>query len=145
MVVRKMEMKDTQKVYQLSRESFSEPWALAAIEKEMTNPVASYFVAEMDGEVIGFGGMWHVLDEGEIINIAVQKSYHRQGIGKLILNQLVAEARKRELVAIHLEVRASNEAAKRLYLKHGFNSIARRKAYYHNPTEDAVIMTCELK
>lgn len=138
-------MKDTQKVYQLSRESFSEPWALSAIEKEITNPVASYFVVECEGEVIGFGGMWHVLDEGEIINIAVHKSYHRKGIGSLILNQLLAEARRRDLVVMHLEVRASNEAAKRLYLKQGFNYIATRKAYYHNPTEDALIMSCELK
>lgn len=145
MVVRRMEMKDVQKVYQLSRESFSEPWALSAIEKEMTNPVASYFVAEVEGEVIGFGGMWHVLDEGEIINIAVHKAYHRQGIGKLILNQLISEARRRKLVVIHLEVRASNEAAKVLYHKQGFNCTATRKAYYHNPTEDALIMSCELK
>ena len=145
MVVRKMEMKDTQKVYQLSRESFSEPWALSAIEKEITNPVASYFVVESEGEVIGFGGMWHVLDEGEIINIAVDKAYHRQGIGKLILNRLISEAKERKLVVMHLEVRAGNEAAKMLYLKQGFNYIATRKAYYHNPTEDALIMSYELK
>lgn len=138
-------MKDTQKVYQLSKQSFSEPWALSAIEKEITNPVASYVVVEYEGEVIGFGGMWHVLDEGEIINIAVHKSYHRKGIGSLILNQLISEARTRKLVVIHLEVRASNEAAKRLYLKQGFNYIAIRKSYYHNPTEDALIMSCELK
>lgn len=139
-----MEMKDTQKVYQLSKESFSEPWVLSAIEKEITNPVASYFVVEYEGEVIGFGGMWHVLDEGEIINIAVHKSYHRKGIGSLILNQLICEARARNLVVMHLEVRASNEAAKMLYLKQGFNYIATRKSYYHNPTEDALIMSCEL-
>lgn len=145
MVVRKMELKDAQKVYKLSQESFSEPWALTAIEKEMTNPVASYFVAESEGEVIGFGGMWHVLDEGEIINIAVHQSYHRQGIGKLILSQLMAEARKRGLVVMHLEVRASNEAAKMLYLEQGFECIATRKAYYHHPTEDALIMICKLK
>ncbi len=144
MVVRKMEIKDAQKVYQLSKENFSEPWSLVAIEKEMTNPVASYFVVEAEGEVIGFGGMWHVLDEGEIINIAVEKSYQRQGIGKLILNKLIAEARKRELVVMHLEVRVSNEAAKILYLKQGFNCIANRKGYYHNPTEDALIMSYEL-
>ena len=143
MVVRKMEMKDAQRVYQLSKESFSEPWSLSAIEKEMINPVASYFVVEREGEVIGFGGMWHVLDEGEIINIAVQKPYQGQGVGKLILNQLLSEARKKELGVMHLEVREGNEAAKMLYLKAGFTCIATRKAYYHNPTEDALIMRCE--
>lgn len=144
MVIRRMEMKDAQSVYKLSRENFSESWALSAIEKEVTNPVASYFVAEFEGEVIGFGGMWHVLDEGEIMNIAVHKAYHRQGVGQLILQEIIAEAKRRKLVVIHLEVRISNEAAKRLYLKQGFNSITIRKAYYHNPTEDALIMSYEV-
>ena len=139
-----MQVEDAQKVYQLSKKSFSEPWSLVAIEKEMANPVASYFVVETEGEVIGFGGMWHILDEGEIINIAVEKSYQKQGIGRLILNQLIAEAIKRELVVIHLEVRASNEAAKTLYLNQGFYCIATRKDYYHSPTEDALIMRYEL-
>lgn len=144
MVVRKMEVEDIQRVYQLSCESFSEPWSLASIEKEMINPVASYFVAEEEGQVIGFGGMWHVIDEGEIINIAVHKAYQRQGIGRVILNQLMSVARERHLVVMHLEVRASNEAARRLYLNQGFQCIATRKAYYHEPTEDALIMECRL-
>lgn len=144
MVVRKMKVDDIQRVYELSCESFSEPWSLDSIEKEMINPVASYFVAEKENQIVGFGGMWHVIDEGEIINIAVHRSYQRQGIGKAILNQLMSEARERKLVVIHLEVRASNEAARMLYLNKGFHCIATRKAYYHEPTEDALIMECRL-
>lgn len=144
MLIRKMEVKDIQKVYELSCDSFSEPWALSSIEKEITNPVASYFVAESEGKVVGFGGMWHVLDEGEIMNIAVHKSYHRQGIGQLILKELIAEAKRKKLVVVHLEVRAGNEPAKELYMKQGFCLITIRKAYYHNPTEDALIMKYEL-
>lgn len=136
-------MKDTQRVYEISRINFSEPWALSAIEKEMTNAVASYFVAESEGKVIGYGGMWHVLDEGEIMNIAVHPSYHRQGIGQLILKELLAEAERRKLRVMYLEVRMSNEAAKKLYSKQGFQYVAVREAYYHNPTEDALIMNYE--
>ena len=144
MLIRRMEEKDIQKVYELSCESFSEPWALSSIEKEVTNPVASYFVAESEGKVVGFGGMWHVLDEGEIMNIAVHKSYHRQGIGQLILKELIAEAKRKQLAVIHLEVRAGNEPAKELYMKQGFHLLTIRKAYYHHPTEDALIMKYEV-
>ena len=141
MLIRKMEMKDTEQVYEISKLNFSEPWALSAIEKEVTNPVASYFVAEFKGEVIGYGGMWHVLDEGEIMNIAIHPSYQRQGIGQLILKELLLEAKRRKLIAMFLEVRVSNEAAKKLYAKQGFQNIDLRKAYYHHPTEDALIMS----
>lgn len=144
MLVRKMNQEDVESVYQLSCESFSEPWSLESIAKETENPVAIYKVAEEAGKIIGFGGMWQVMDEGEIINIAVQKTYQKQGIGQMILEQLIEEAKSRKIVMIHLEVRKSNETAQHLYQKLGFSSIATRKAYYHEPTEDAIIMQCSL-
>lgn len=140
MVVRKMELSDVEAIYQLSCENFSEPWSSISIEKEVSNPVATYFVADLKGEVVGFGGIWHVLDEGEIINIAVAKKYQRTGIGSILLNQMMACAKNKKLGVIHLEVRASNEGAQHLYKAQGFKQIAIRKAYYHNPNEDAIIM-----
>lgn len=140
MVVRRMELSDVEAVYQLSCENFSEPWSFTSIEKEVSNSVATYFVADLKGEIVGFGGIWHVLDEGEIINIAVAKKYQRTGIGRTLLNQMMTCAQKKKLSVIHLEVRASNEGAKCLYTAQGFKQIAIRKAYYHNPSEDAIIM-----
>lgn len=139
-----MRLEDSEAVYALSKQCFSEPWSLEAIEKEVTNPVASYFVVGEANNLIGYGGLWYVLDEGDIINIAVAPRMRRQGIGNLILEALLDEARKHKLVVLHLEVRESNQAAIELYKKHGFNQIAIRKGYYHSPLEDAVIMECWL-
>lgn len=139
-----MHKEDAEAVYRLSCESFSEPWSLESISKETENPVAIYMIAEEEEKIVGFGGMWQVIDEGEIINIAVQKAYQRQGIGKLILEKLMEEAKNRNITIMHLEVRKSNAAAQHLYEKFGFNAIAIRKAYYHEPTEDAVIMQWSL-
>ena len=140
MVIRRMTLEDVQGVYEISESSFSESWTLESIQKETRNPVASYFVAERDGNVVGYGGLWHVLDEGEVINIAVNKPFRRQNIGEKLLQALFKEAGAYNLSVIHLEVRESNTPARRLYEKFGFKEIAKRKGYYHQPTEDAVIM-----
>lgn len=144
MNVRKMTLEDSEAVYALSKQCFSEPWSLESIQKEVVNPVASYFVMEETNGLMGYGGLWHILDEGDIINIAVTPDKRRRGVGNLILEALLNEARKRKLVILHLEVRESNQAALELYKKHGFNQIAFRKGYYHHPLEDAVIMECLL-
>ena len=144
MVVRKMTRDDVNAVYELSVACFSEPWSLDSIKQEVENPVASYFVAEQDGKIVGYSGLWHVLDEGEIINIAVSKQVRRQGIGALLLDKLLEEARQYALTVIRLEVRKSNEAAQSLYERYGFKAIAVRKGYYHKPLEDAVIMSYKI-
>lgn len=144
MVVRQMTSEDVEAVYALSEACFSEHWSLESIQKEISNPVASYFVAEIDEEIVGYGGLWHVLDEGDIINIAVNSQYRRRGIGQAILKRLFEEAHEKALVILHLEVRQSNEAAIKLYQQNGFKEIAVRKGYYHHPLEDALIMDCLL-
>ncbi len=140
MLIRKMTLEDVQSVYEISAACFSEPWSLESIKQEVSNPVASYFVAEQEGEIVGYSGLWHVLDEGEIINIAVKEQARRQGVGKLLLESLLEEASAYQLCVIHLEVRQSNEVAQALYADFGFKTIAVRKNYYHKPLEDAVIM-----
>jgi len=142
MVVRKMTLEDIEAVYELSTACFSEPWSLESIKKELENTVASYFVAEKEHQIVGYIGLWHVMDEGEVINIAVSHTVRRQGIGEALLKQLLETAKEKVLEVIHLEVRQSNEAALKLYEKHGFKAIATRKGYYHKPLEDAVIMEC---
>lgn len=140
MLVRKMTLEDVEAVYTISTKCFSEPWSLESIKQEVNNAVASYFVAEEEHAIVGYAGLWHVLDEGEVINIAVCEEVRRQGIGEALLKKLLEEAKARKITVIHLEVRASNKGARSLYEKYGFNAIALRKGYYHKPLEDAVIM-----
>ena len=140
MHIRRMTLEDVESVYALSKECFSEPWSLESIKQEVNNAVASYFVAEQENVIVGYVGLWHVLDEGEVINIAVSTQVRRQGIGEALMQQLFEEAKKYLLTIIHLEVRKSNTAARRLYEKYGFKEIAVRKGYYHHPLEDAIIM-----
>lgn len=135
-----MTLQDVSRVYQISYECFSEPWSLESIEKEVDNSVAEYLVAECSEGVIGYAGLWHVLDEGEIINIAVDPKRRRNKVGEQLVNELIKKAKNYALEVIHLEVRESNSAALALYKKFGFYEIAKRKNYYHKPTEDAIIM-----
>ena len=104
------------------------------------------FLVALDGErVIGYVGMMNVLDEGYISNVAVMESYRRQKIGDMLISELVKRANDLELALVTLEVRASNEPAKALYAKHGFEVVGIRKGYYTKPKEDAVLMTVYLK
>lgn len=135
---------DVLAVYQLSSICFTMPWSKAAIEKEMDNPVATYFVAEQDQEIIGYSGLWLMADEAEVINIAVSPKYQGKGVGSQLLEALLSMAKSLNTIQVFLEVRVSNEAALALYKKHGFNELGRRKNYYHEPTEDAINMGCQL-
>ncbi len=135
-----MTIEDVKAIYDLSKACFSIPWSFEALTKELSNPLAEYQIAEIDGQIIGYGGLWCVMDEGEITNIAVDGDYRRQGIGEAILEALLQIAKQKRLTIVHLEVRVSNVAAKGLYEKFGFHQIAIRKNYYQQPIEDAIIM-----
>ncbi len=139
-----MQVCDVERVHHISCECFSTPWSLDSISREIINPVAYYLVAEVDHMVVGYGGMWCVLNEAEIINIAVSKAYQRKKVGAMLLKQLMLQAKQQEVSTITLEVRQSNTAARKLYKSQGFVEIARRKSYYKLPTEDAIIMQCIL-
>lgn len=140
MNIRRMTAEDLSAVYAIELESFSEPWSLESLTKELENHLAYYIVAEEQDEIIGYAGMWGILDEGEITNIAVKSKNRGAGIGSLILEALLNYAKEKALSRITLEVRAGNEKAKKLYHRHHFECIACRKNYYHKPTEDALIM-----
>lgn len=135
-----MTIEDVKAIYDLSKACFSIPWSFEALTKELSNPLAEYQIAEIDGRIIGYGGLWCVMDEGEITNIAVDGDYRRQGIGEALLEALLQIAKQKRLTIVHLEVRVSNVAAKGLYEKFGFHQIAIRKNYYQQPIEDAIIM-----
>lgn len=129
-------------IAELERLCFSKPWSEQMLADELDNPLASYIVAVGDNDqVLGYAGLTVVAGEGYIDNIAVRKEYRLQGIAQALLEVFLRFGAAHQLAFLTLEVRASNEPAKRLYLKHGFEQVGRRKNYYDQPTEDAILMT----
>lgn len=121
--------------------TFSIPWTRKDFEREMTeNNLAIYYVAVADGKIVGYAGMWHVITEGHITNVAVLEDYRKQGIGDALMEQLEQVALEKEMIGITLEVRISNAPAQHLYHKHGYRAEGLRKNYYPDTHEGAVIM-----
>ncbi|HEY8350680.1 MAG TPA: ribosomal protein S18-alanine N-acetyltransferase [Clostridia bacterium] len=121
--------------------SFKIPWSRQSITDEfLHNEKAVYFCALIKGRAVGYAGMWQVCDEGHITNIAVHPEFRRSGIGSALMEALIAEADRRGLAALTLEVRKSNHSARSMYEKYGFKDGGMRKAYYADNNEDAIIM-----
>ena len=130
-------------VHKVETECFAVPWSRRAFEQELEKGFQTVYVTAIDVEtrgIVGYGGMWHVVNEGYITNIAVHPDRRKQGIAQRILDYLVQAATEREMIGLTLEVRISNEAAQRLYTKNGFKPEGIRKNYYAEFNEDAVIM-----
>lgn len=125
----------------LERACFSRPWSEDSLRGELWNEAAVIIVAEgEDGTVLGYAGLQTVLDEGYINNVAVDKKFRRQGVADELISAFVRFGQAK-LAFLTLEVRASNAPAIALYAKHGFGEVGRRKNYYEDPREDAVLMT----
>lgn len=127
-------------IMEIEKDSFAIPWSRAAVEKELSNNLAIYAVVKENDKVVGYGGMWHVVNEGHITNIAVHKDYRRKGIGNIIVNKLIEIAEEKEMIGLTLEVRKSNLPALELYRKNGFKLEGIRPEYYEDNKEDAYIM-----
>lgn len=138
--------KDINGVFNISNSCFSMPWSMESIKGELNNPLAKYIVArdEDSNSVVGFVGVWIVVGEGSITNIAVHPDYRKQGIGGKLLDFLINLCNDLDCSLINLEVRASNYAAQGLYKKYGFVVDGLRKGYYEDNKEDAILMTKHL-
>ena len=140
-VIRQAALQDAQQMAELDQICFSIPWSLESFIQELSaNEKAMYFVAEADGQIAGYAGLWQILDEGHITNVAVAPKFRRQGLATAILDAFLAEGRARGIRAFTLEVRASNTAAQELYRKFGFQSAGQRPGYYEDNKEAAMIM-----
>ena len=129
-------------VAELERQNFSEPWPEIAVRSELTNKLALWLVAVEDGVVAGYVGSQTVLQEADMMNIAVADSHRRRGIARMLVEELI---RQLDAYQLTLEVRASNAPAIALYEKLGFTQVGLRKNYYHKPKEDALILRKEWK
>ena len=137
---------DVPLIAKLESVAFSDPWSEASFESVMDEPAAYVAVARGATErILGYVVAWFAADEGEIANLAVREPTRRQGIGASLLDAALDEGRRRGAKNMYLEVRESNEAARRLYASRGFEEVGRRRGYYKRPVEDAIVLRLEIK
>lgn len=144
MKVRKMTASDIFTVAAMEQRMFSDPWSVESFRSALKASNQFFIVAEQDDRIVGFAGMLCVLDEGQILDIAVDESYRRQGIACEMLRELMTYGIMHGLSLYTLEVRESNAPAIKLYRANGFSAVGRRKDYYTKPTEDAVLMEIDM-
>ena len=141
LIIRQAEEKDIKPMAEMDLLCFSSPWSEVSFEKEICeNHLALYIVAEIGERVVGYAGLWCIVDEGHITNVAVHPDYRRSGIGEALLTILLDHTIKNGINSHTLEVRASNKPAICLYEKFGFEASGLRKNYYEDNGEDAIIM-----
>ena len=138
--IEKMSREHLSEVASIEEMSFSLPWSLESLELMLTEQ-ASALVALEDGRVLGYVGMMCVLDEGQIINVAVHPDARRRGVGRRLMEAAQAYAKERGIVFLSLEVRESNIAARSLYSSLGWEEQGIRKGFYSHPVENACVMT----
>ena len=144
-----MHVDDIEQVMPIENASFPAPWPASAYRYELTrNKLSSYLVLQnkeppllRPGPILAYGGFWVILDEGHISTIAVHPDWRGRGLGEWMLVALIDAAILRGAEELTLEVRVSNHIAQGLYRKYAFAEVGRRKRYYHDNNEDALIMT----
>ena len=139
-IIEEMTSSHIDAVCEIENDSFPIPWSKKSFYDELANKNAYYFTAQVDGKTAGYCGLWHIVNEGHITNIAVARDYRRNGIGRALVRKMLEFARKKEMIGLTLEVNINNLSAQRLYLSFGFKPEGIRKNYYADTKEDAVIM-----
>lgn len=143
MILNEMKPEHVAQVAALEKICFSDPWSERSVASELENELAYWLVA-LEGETVaGYIGSQTVMEETDMMNVAVHPDFRRKGIAEALVDGLVAALKEKGSRCLTLEVRASNEPAKKLYEKLGFAQIGRRPKYYRNPREDALILRKE--
>ena len=139
---KKMDIQDLEEIKDVLLSDFDDFWSYEVLREELLSDSSLYIVAKKQNEIIGFAGIKIIIDEADIMNIVVKKSYRNNGIGSLLLENLILISNKKNLNFINLEVDCKNTIAINLYKKLGFEEISLRKNYYKN--NDAMIMKKKL-
>ena len=116
------------------------PWSREAFWREAQNELATYIVGELDGRIIAYAGAWVSFNQAEVMSVAVEPEFRGQGFGTILFGELIKAVKARGAKSITLEVRPSNTVAIKLYESFGLRSVGRRKGYYIDNGEDALIM-----
>lgn len=145
MIITQMEERHVPQIAALEKRFFSAPWDEKSVQSELSNDL-SYWLVAMDGDIVtGYVGSQTVLGESDMMNLAVHPDYQRQGIGEALVLALMEGLKAQGSHCLTLEVRASNDPAKHLYEKLGFQVVGRRRNYYRSPREDADILRKEFE
>ena len=140
-IIRQATAEDADDIYEIENLCFPDPWSMDALVYELSdNPRAFYIVAELNGQVVGYAGLWWIDDEGNITNVAVKPGFRNRRIGEGIIGVMIDFTSQEGIVHHTLEVRKSNTPAINLYKQFGFRTEGVRKKYYLNNGEDALIM-----
>ena len=143
-IIRPMTAGDLDAVTEIEAATFARPWSRESFQQELERNVAArYLVAEKEGSVIGYAGAWIILDESHITNIAVTEAERGKGIGRNLTGQLLQYLSNLGAAYATLEVRESNIRAQNLYRSLGFIQVGKRKKYYEDNQEDALLMVCD--
>ena len=137
---RRMLASDADEIAAIEEMTFAMPWSRKDFWAEAVNENAIYIVGTVDNKVIAYAGVWISFEEAQVTNVAVHPDHRDQGIGTKLFARLIEEVKTRGVTAITLEVRPSNKAAIKLYENFGLKSVGRRKGYYLDNGEDALIM-----
>lgn len=143
-VIDDMKVEDLPEIVGIETASFKTPWSETLFYNEIFKTIAVSRVAKIDGRVVGYLCANIIIDEGHILNLAVHPQYRGLGIGSLLIKEMIGLTRDRNCRSVFLEVRVSNEQAKKMYEKFGFSLLGTRKNYYISPVEDAVVMVLRL-
>ncbi len=128
-------------IVRIEREVFPDPWSEGMLCAELDNTLSRWFVLEQAGRVLGYVAAMNICGEVHVTNVAVVPECRRQGCARLLLSQAVAAAKKDKALCLTLEVRESNAPAIALYRSFGFQPVGLRPRYYHEPEENALLMT----
>lgn len=142
--IRPLELKDLEEVLLIEECSFRPPWSRSTFLSELEEENRYYVVAEEGGKIVGYAGIYYFFEDGYITTMAVAPAWRRKGIGKRLLYHQIEKAKELGLKKLWLEVRESNRVAQEMYRKFGFKMVARRRKYYVQPLEDAIIMCLKL-
>lgn len=141
LIIRKAEEKDIKEIAKLETVCFRDPWSEESVRYDaVENKLSFYIVAEIGGQVAGYIGVWKILNEGHITNVAVAPEHRRKHVASAMMEILLEVLEKENIDSCTLEVRASNSAAIKLYEKYGFKIEGIRPGYYEDNGENAFIM-----
>lgn len=139
-ILRDMKEEDIADLVEIEEKSFHTPWTKGAFKKELKNKMAKYVVIQVGQKVVAYAGVWLIVDEGHITNVAVHPDYRGKKFGNVVMEGIIGKCQENNIKAMTLEVRVTNNVARKLYEKYGFKNSGIRPEYYQDTREDALIM-----
>lgn len=141
LIIRRAEERDVEEIAELEKICFNDPWSVESVRYDaLENKLSFYIVAEISGHVAGYMGIWNILDEGHITNVAVDPRFRRKHIASAMMDVMLEVTGSAGIKKHTLEVRTGNIKAIKFYEKYGFKGTAIRPGYYEDNGEDALIM-----